>query len=54
MNNTYSVFWSNEDQEFVALCAEFPSLSWLASTPDEALCSLKQLIDKIEKDIQAA
>lgn len=26
---TYRVTWSEEDQEYVALCAEFPSLSFL-------------------------
>jgi len=27
---TYRVIWSEEDQEHIALCSEFPSLSWLA------------------------
>jgi Integrase core domain len=27
---TYAVHWSAEDQEFVATCTGFPSLSWLA------------------------
>ena len=26
---TYRVIWSDEDSEFVGLCAELPSLSWL-------------------------
>ena len=26
---TYRIMWSEEDQEFVGLCAEFPSLSWI-------------------------
>lgn len=26
---TYQVSWSEEDQEYVATVAEFPSLSWL-------------------------
>ena len=39
---TYRVFWSDEDQEFVALCAEFPSLSWLADTPAQAVSALQQ------------
>ncbi len=34
---TYRVTWSAEDEEFVGLCAEFPSLSWLAGSRDEAL-----------------
>ena len=30
---TYRVTWSQEDEEFVGLCAEFPSLSWLGVLP---------------------
>lgn len=28
----YRIVWSDEDQEFVGLCTEFPSLSWLHAT----------------------
>jgi len=31
---TYRVIWSEEDCEHVGLCAEFPSLSWMARTPE--------------------
>ena len=34
---TYRVFWSEEDKEFIGLCTEFTSLSWLASTSEKAL-----------------
>jgi predicted RNase H-like HicB family nuclease len=34
---TYRVTWSEEDSEYVGLCAEFPGLSWLAETPEAAL-----------------
>jgi len=34
---TYRVTWSEEDDEYVGLCSEFPSLSWLAPLPEEAL-----------------
>ncbi len=34
---TYRVIWSDEDGEYAGLCAEFPSLSWLAATLDTAL-----------------
>jgi len=27
---TYRITWSAEDREHLGLCAEFPSLSWLA------------------------
>ena len=43
VEDTYHVTWSAEDQEFVATCSEFPSLSWLASTPSEALAGLLRL-----------
>ena len=33
---TYRVTWSPEDGEHVGLCVEFPSLSWLATAPEEA------------------
>lgn len=34
---TYRVIWSEEDQEHVGLCAEFPSLSWLDASQAGAL-----------------
>ena len=33
---TYRVTWLAEDDKYVGLCAEFPSLSWLAPTLEEA------------------
>ena len=33
---SFRVTWSAEDEEFVATCTEFPSLSWLAGTPELA------------------
>lgn len=33
---TYRITLSAEDDEFVGLCAEFPSLSWLAKERVEA------------------
>jgi predicted HicB family RNase H-like nuclease len=33
----YRVEWSEEDGEFVGLCAELPGLSWLAPTRGDAL-----------------
>ena len=37
----------------VALCAEFPSLSWLAPTPQEALAGLRELIQDVVADMRA-
>jgi predicted RNase H-like HicB family nuclease len=39
---TYRVTWSEEDEEYVGLCAEFPSLSWLEPSPEEALKGIRQ------------
>lgn len=43
---TYRVTWSEDDGEYVGLCAEFPSLSWLARTPDAALKGIRKVVDE--------
>lgn len=50
---TYRVAWSVEDGEYVGLCAEFPSLTWLASEPEEALRGIRQVVAEIVADMQA-
>jgi len=50
---TYRVTWSEEDHEHVGLCAEFPSLSWLADTPEAALKGIRRLVDEIVADMSA-
>ena len=50
---TYRITWSAEDDEFVGLCAEFPSLSWLAKERVEALAGITALVADILRDIQA-
>ncbi len=47
----YRVLWSAEDDEFVAQCVEFPSLSWLAPTQSEALDGLRELVADTVKDL---
>lgn len=44
---SYQVFWSEEDQEFVGLCAEFPLLSHLAESSDLAFAGIKVLVKDI-------
>ena len=39
---TYRVTWSDDDNEYVGLCAEFSSLSWLAKTPEAALKGIRK------------
>jgi predicted HicB family RNase H-like nuclease len=48
---TYRVTWSPEDSEHVGLCAEFPSLSWLAGTPGAALDGIFQLVSAVVADM---
>jgi len=48
---TYRVTWSEEDGEYVGLCAEFPSLSWLARTPEAALKGIRRLVNKVVADM---
>ena len=49
---TYRVTWSEEDQEHVGLCAEFPSLSWLASSPEAALRGIRTVVAEVVEDMQ--
>ena len=49
---TYRVTWSVEDNEYVGLCVEFPSLSWLADTQEEALNGISQLVFEVVLDMQ--
>lgn len=49
---TYRVTWSEDDQEYVGLCAEFPSLSWLASTPETALKGIRKVVADIVDDMR--
>ena len=50
-HDTYRVTWSAEDEEYVGLCAEFPSLSWLAASPDKALAGIRALVHEIHEDM---
>ncbi|WP_455475521.1 type II toxin-antitoxin system HicB family antitoxin [Bartonella sp. B17] len=55
MNNnhyTYRVLWSCEDKEYVGLCAEFSSLSWLDAQEENALKGIMNLVSEIVKDMQ--
>jgi predicted RNase H-like HicB family nuclease len=48
---TYRVMWSEEDGEYVGLCAEFPSLSWLAPAPEAALEGIRRLVADVVADL---
>ena len=48
---TYRVTWSAEDQEHVGLCAEFPSLSFLAASHATALAGIRALVRDVLEDM---
>ncbi|MGC1377466.1 MAG: hypothetical protein WA821_14635 [Anaerolineales bacterium] len=50
---TYHVAWSEEDGEYLGLCAEFPSLSWLAADPKAALQGIRQAVADVLADLPA-
>lgn len=50
---TYRVTWSPEDEEHVGTCVEFPSLSWLAKTPEAALTGIGRVVAKVVADMKA-
>lgn len=50
---TYHVKWSEEDEEYVALCAKFPSLSWLDESPEAALHGIRRLVADVVADLEA-
>ena len=49
---TYKVSWSEDDGEYVGLCVEFHSLSWLAKTPDAALKGIRKLVADVALDMK--
>ena len=50
---TYRVTWSPEDGQYVGLCAELPSLSWLADGPGAALQGIMQVTADCVQDLRA-
>ena len=50
---TYRITWSGEDGEYVGLCAEFPSLTWLAQTSEEAFSGIRRLVSDCISDMRA-
>ncbi len=49
---TYRVTWSQEDGEYLGLCVEFPSLSWLAATPEKALAGIRKVAEEVVADLR--
>ena len=50
---TYRVTWSQEDGEYLGLCSEFPSLSWLADTSGKALAGIQDVVAEVVADMRS-
>jgi predicted HicB family RNase H-like nuclease len=48
---TYRVTWSEDDNEYIGLCAEFHSLSWLAANPETTLKGIRKLVADVVMDM---
>src|SRR5690349_21453234 len=49
----YRVTWSEDDQEYVGLCAEFPSLSHLDKTRGAAIEGILALVRDVVADMES-
>lgn len=49
---TYRVSYSEDDQEFVGLCAELPSLSWLDKDRTKALNGIVRVVKDVLQDMK--
>lgn len=47
----FSYTWSSEDNEYVGLCAEFPSLSWLDADQSKAFSGILELVADVVADM---
>lgn len=50
---TYRIMWSEEDQEYVGLCLEFPGLSWLTKTPESAFRGIRKVVAEVLIDMKS-
>lgn len=48
----YTIFWSDEDQAYVGVVAEFPSLSWLAADQISALRGITAIVGDCITDME--
>lgn len=49
---SYRAIWSEEDGQYIGLCAEFPSLSWLAHSPEEAVSGIRKVVSDAIADMK--
>jgi predicted HicB family RNase H-like nuclease len=49
---SYRVTWSEDDNEYVGLCVECPSLSWLEPSPEKALKGIREVVAQVVTDLE--
>jgi len=49
----YRIIWSEDDHEFVGLCAEFPGLSWMDKEQTAALSGIVNLVGEVVADMES-
>lgn len=49
---TFRVIWSEDDQDYVGLCDEYPSLSYLSKDGDKAMGGIGRLVREAEEDLR--
>ena len=47
---TYRIIWSDKEQQYVGLCDEFPSLSYLDKNLEKALAGIRNLVKSASAD----
>ena len=49
----YHIIWSNEESQYCGTCPNhYPSLSFFADTPTDALTGIMQTVKEVMEDIQ--
>ena len=48
---TYRVMWSAEDNQYIGLCTEFPSLSWLDADQSKAFSGIVNVVAEVVADM---
>lgn len=46
---TFTVIWSEKDNEYVGICKEFPFMSYLDSHPRGALIGIKKIVEDMKR-----
>lgn len=49
---TYRITWSANDEEYVGLCVEFPGLSWLSDSQEDALKGIRKVVVDVIEDMK--